>query len=294
MSVKTVHFWKKQWQDAIDRAPIRRRMSSSDSARLRRWNKMAPDFAENTSGVKQEAERQEIIQKMISHGALHPDATVLDIGAGPGTWALPLARHSSHVTALEPANSMAEILQSRMAAQQISNITIERRTWQSVELEAAHWYRAFDLVFASMTPGIDGPESLIKMMAASRGWCYMSAFSGSGWLLQYEPLWRVFFNEPIGEQPSDIIYPFNLVYSMGLRPSLEFSWWNREKGWTRDQAIERFILFFENYLEITETVKFIITDYISQNCNNGRFIWIEPVCRGTMIWRMQERKVMAA
>ncbi len=39
---------------------------------------------------------------------------------------------------------------------------------------------AFALVFASMSPGVQDPETLEKVMQASRNFCYRSTFSGDG------------------------------------------------------------------------------------------------------------------
>lgn len=287
MSIITAEFWENQWQELIDHSPVRRRVSGSDAVKLERWNAMAPDFARHTSEVKSEAEREDMIQKMVAQGILQSKSTVLDIGAGPGSWALPLAQNSAHVTALEPADGMTNILQSRIMENKIENITIDRRTWQSVDLDATGWHKAFDLVFASMTPGIDGPQGVKKMIMASRGYCYLSAFSGPGWQKQYADLWQTFFNEPMGEQTHDIIYPFNLVYAMGFRPTLEFSWKNRKRDRDRDQAIEHFILFFQTHMKITRKVEDTIMEYIDSRCINGRYAPVERVCRGTMIWRVQ-------
>jgi SAM-dependent methyltransferase len=251
---------------------------------------MAADFAKNTSGEKKEKERQETLQKLIRHNALWPGAKVLDIGAGPGSWALPLAETAGEVTALEPADGMVAILKSRIADTGTKNIIIDQNTWQSVAIEEKGWQNRFDLVFASMTPGIDGPSALRKMMTASRGSCYLSAFSGSGWRGQYSELWQTFFNEPMGEQPNDIIYPFNLVYAMGYRPHLEFSWWDRDYLEDRDKAIERFCLFFENYLELTNEVKAEITRYIDKHTVDGQFGDSRRTCRGMMVWDMTQNQ----
>lgn len=284
--------WEREWQAAIDLSPIRRRATDNQAVKMNRWNKMAADFAERISTRNREAEREKIIEQLVARDILRPGVSVLDIGAGPGAWSLPLAGVAGHVTALEPSDGMADILQDRITDQNIGNITIDRRTWQSVDLDADGWRGRFDLVFASMTPGIDGPESIHKMIAASRDACYLSAFAGPKWQDQYDELWQTFFNEPLGKHPGDIIYPLNLVYAMGFRPSLEFSWWNRENSISRDKAVERFCLFFENYLEVTEKIKRVITDHIDRRCVDGWFVQSRKVCRGTMIWRVSENQVL--
>lgn len=290
MPILNEDFWERQWQSAIDNAPTRRRAIPSDQRKIKRWDKMAADFAKHTSGPEQNSERLKRIQELVEMNAVGPGRKVLDIGAGPGSWALPLAETGALVTALEPASGMTQILKERAANQNVRTITIDQRTWQSVNLEEDNWHGAFDLVFASMTPGIDGPDNLRKMIAASRGFCYLSAFSGSGWRRQYAELWQTFFDEPLGEQPNDIIYPFNFVYAMGFRPRLYFTYWQREKNWSRDQAFERFSLFFETYMDLTDAVKKEIIAFIDRNCTDGRFIQSHRACRGVMIWHVAEKQ----
>jgi SAM-dependent methyltransferase len=286
--LNTPEFWEKEWQAVIDRSPLRRRARDSEKVKLKRWNKMAADFAERTGGSQKESERRNVIERLQKQNLLQPGATVLDIGAGPGYWASVIAEIAGHVTALEPSDGMADILEKRIVSEKINNITIDRRTWQSVDLDKDEWHKAFDLVFASMTPGIDGPETLRKMMAASREGCYFSAFSGAGWRDQYAELWQTLFNESIGDQPNEIIYPFNLVYAMGFRPRLEFSYWTRNDEWRVDEAIDKYCLFFESYIEITDTVKALIADHVQGRCANGQYRQTQQVCRGMMSWRMTE------
>ena len=292
-SVKAPDFWEAQWQAVADRSRVRR--SNVDippekrPGSVDRWNKMARDFADRIDKKKFIARREQTIGHLVDKGVLHGKTRVLDIGAGPGGWALPLAEICAHVTALEPARGMIDIMTDRIKAENVQNITAVQSTWQEVDLKARQWEGAFDLVFASMTPGIDGPSTFKKMMAASKEFCYMSAFSGSGMHQQYAPLWEKFFNGPMPERPSDIIYPFNLLYAMGYRPDLTFSWWDREISWDRDHTIRHFVSFFESHMEITPQAEAIIADYVDTRCQNGTYSPAHPVCRGTMIWSVQKK-----
>ncbi len=283
-------FWESEWQRAIDRSGPALHGTDEETAQkpMERWNKMAKDFAERTSKQKSTERRDKTIQLLVDKEVLTPDTRVLDIGAGPGAWALPMARHCAHVTALEPAKGMTDIIATRMKEEGVTNITIDQRTWQEVNLEQSGYKNAFDLVFASMTPGIDGPETLKKMIHASKSFCYMSGFSGPGMHQQFAPLWQKFFDTPMPQKTKDIIYPFNLLYAMGFRPDLTFSWWNREISWDRDHTIRHFVNFFESHMEITPGVRAIIADYVDTRCPNGEYRPEKPVCRGAMIWSVHK------
>jgi SAM-dependent methyltransferase len=280
--------WEERWQAAIDGSPMRRRRRQQGTS-MQRWNKMADDFAQRTADKENGEKRLKTVAWLQELGGLTKDTRVLDIGAGPGNWSLLLAESGAHVTALEPADGMADILQSRIEAEGIDNIAIDRRTWQEIDLAREQWTGAFDLVFASMTPGIDGPESLGKMMAASRGFCYLSAFSGRHWQQWYGDLWRIVFNENLDGHANDIINPFNLVYAMGYRPELKFDFWDRATNWPRQKAIEDFCTHLEMYTELTEEIKVMVASYVDDHCQEGTFSQTRSGCRGMMVWNINKR-----
>lgn len=57
------------------------------------------------------------------------DDTWLDVGAGAGRYALPLARHIREVIAVDPSASMLEALRAGMAAHGVANIRILEGRW---------------------------------------------------------------------------------------------------------------------------------------------------------------------
>jgi len=284
----TPQYHETRWRQVVADSPLnRRRRTDRDS--MRRWDKMAGDFAERTSDKENENKRSHTLTWLQELGALKPGISILDIGAGPGNWALPFADYGANVTALEPSPAMIEILKARAAIMEISNIVVHRATWQDIDIDELGWRGAFDLVFASMTPGIDGPETLDKMMAACKpetGFCYLSAFAGRHWQHWYGELWQKLLDEELTGHLNDIIYPFNLVYSKGYRPDLRFDSWNREIDWPREKAINDFITHFESYIEITDEVRNTIAANVDQSSSDGRFMDTRSGCRGMMVWSL--------
>ncbi|HLZ71040.1 MAG TPA: hypothetical protein VKV26_14155 [Dehalococcoidia bacterium] len=62
-------------------------------------------------------------------GLARPEDTWLDIGAGGGRYALPLALAAREVIAVEPSDGMIGVLREGMAEHGIANVRIERRRW---------------------------------------------------------------------------------------------------------------------------------------------------------------------
>ncbi len=270
---------------ALANSPLRRRRKQGGEA-MQRWNKMADDFAERTGDRGNAEKRQKTLLWLEQSGALFPGAKVIDIGAGPGNWAIPLAKAGAEVTAVEPAEGMVRILRERMDQAEV-NCVVEQLTWQQADLDALGWRGGFDLVFASMTPGVDSPAMLYKMLDACRnagGFCYLSAFAGRSWQEWYRELWLLLFNEQLDGQVNDIIYPFNLAYALGFRPELRFDRWDRQVSWTREKAIADFTTHLEGFAEMTDTVRTAIANHVDQRLKDGLFTETRSGCRGMMLW----------
>ncbi|MFN2354825.1 MAG: class I SAM-dependent methyltransferase [Desulfopila sp.] len=283
-------YWEERWHTALADSPMHRRSKKGGDA-MQRWNKMAGDFAERTGDKENVEKREKTLLWLRQSGALFPGAKIIDIGAGPGNCAISLAKAGADVTALEPAEGMVQILSRRMNEEGV-NVSIRQATWQEIDLDAEGWRGAFDLVFASMTPGVDGPAMLHKMMAATKvsgGFCYLSAFAGRNWQEWYGDLWRTLFAEELNGHINDIIYPFNLVYAMGYRPELRFDSWDRHIAWTRDKAIADFTTYIESYTELTDDVQSAIAAHVDGRCRDGIFQDTRSGCRGMMVWNMQNQ-----
>lgn len=280
-------FWLNLWEKARRESPLSRRRKRSEEELIALWDQRAPSFARHVMGERGRKRQQEVLDVLRQEGALRPGMRVLDIGAGPGTFALVLAREGMEVTALEPSREMLKFLEEQ-ARQENLPITCVRSTWQEVDLDREGWRERFDLVLASMTPGVNDPATFLKFMEASRECCLYCAFAGPRWDRAHEELWRHFFQEDIGGSPSDIIFPFLYLYTSGYRPTLRFSSEMREEAIPVEQAIEELERFFWQYLDMTPEVKGTIERYVRERSFEGTYRWKRCFCRGIMFWRVKE------
>jgi SAM-dependent methyltransferase len=70
-------------------------------------------------------------------GFCRPDLTLLDVGAGAGRYALPLAPQVRHLIAVDPSDAMLAQLRSAAAAAGIENITVVPARWEEADVPAA-------------------------------------------------------------------------------------------------------------------------------------------------------------
>ncbi len=68
---------------------------------------------------------------------VRPGETWLDVGAGGGRFALPIAQRAGRVIAVEPSASMRQVLREGMAEHGIDNIEIIEGVWEEVEAPVA-------------------------------------------------------------------------------------------------------------------------------------------------------------
>ncbi len=283
-------FWRRLWRQAQVRSPVACRERLAPGEDLEGWSRRAAAFARQSENAASRRRRQLQLDWLAERGALAPRFRVLDIGAGPGTFALLLAGRVREVVALEPASGMAAILERRIKARRLSNLRVVRRTWQEIEPQREGWASAFDLVFASMTPGVSDPRALENMVRASRRFCYLSAWSGSRWGRwgrAREELWTRLFGGEAGGYPNDILYPFGLLYALGFRPELRFRWVDVELAMPAGEAEEELARFFERYAPMRPSLRRRIAAYVGGYSRGGRFRQESRQCQGSMLWEVR-------
>lgn len=281
--------WKRLWLEAKKRSPVNRRERHGEMAEVERWNLRAFSYAEHSESKDSRDRQNQIVTWLENEGFLLSSYRMLDIGAGPGNFAIPLSRKVAEVIALEPAEEMVSILERRIGDEGIENVRVVQKTWEAVDLAAEGWLGAFDLVFSSMSPGVGNPDMLEKMIAASRASCYLSGWSGGRWgkwgRAQSE-LWPLIFGEELGDYPSDILYLFGLLYALGYRPALRFFQPRVHLEMSTEEAIEGLVDHFDRYVEISPAVRKKITSYVQRNSRKGTFSQESATCQGYMLWRV--------
>jgi SAM-dependent methyltransferase len=281
--------WKILWLKAKAQSPVNRNERHGDRAEIEHWNARASSYAEHVDSGRSRERRDEILSWIESRGALQPEFRVLDIGAGPGNFAAPMCQKVAEVTAVEPSEGMVSILRQKAGEEGITNLRVLQKTWEEVDLQTEDWSGAFDLVFASMSPGVSNPDMLEKMLASSKAFCYLSGWSGGRWgkwgLAQSE-LWPEIFGKQLGDYPSDILYPFGMLYAMGYRPELRFKQPEVHLEMVEEEAVEGLSNHFSRYVEVDSAVRTKIATYVHNCCRAGIFTQVYKTCQGFMLWRI--------
>jgi len=194
--------WNYAWQRA------REGRSSNDHSTC--WDKRALSFARHVKETDYEKRFLEIMQP-------DPSWSVLNVGCGVDTLAVPLAGRIASVTALDLSKVMLDLLRQCCQQEGVHNITTIHGNWED------DWERlgvgTYDVVIASRSMvARDLREAVDKLNRAARKRIYVSSLVGDG------PLDRRVF-EAVGRElvsGPDYIYLYNLLYQMGIYATVSF------------------------------------------------------------------------
>ena len=211
------------------------------------------------------------------------DSTVLDIGAGPGVLAVPLARRVARVTAVEPAAGMAEVMTEYARGEGVSNLSIVRKRWEDVD-PAADLDGPYDIVIASYSLGMPDIRAAIeKMCIASSRWIYLFWFAGTtSWEQGMLDLWPRLHEKEYRRGPkADILW--NVLYSMGIYPNVETVRMEHTRRFPDlDAAVDE---FREQYRVKTPAQERVLRDYLAGMLSeNGDDLVLSGMTTRVKIW----------
>jgi SAM-dependent methyltransferase len=196
---KTGIDWIERWQQLV----LERAAAAGDHADSSYWDRRAPSYARSTSG-----RADEFLDLISPHLSRHK--TLIDVGAGSGRHALPLADRLEWVTVVEPSEGMRAQIPPR------DNMTVVASTWEAATVAPA------DLVICChVLYGVEDPVGFItKMERSARERIFI--------MLRETPLAHpsvVVRERLLGEQEppmprfSDL---FMLLIQMGIAPGVDF------------------------------------------------------------------------
>jgi SAM-dependent methyltransferase len=200
------------------------------------------DRRENAARYDAHATREydERVRATIAGLDLTRDFRVLDIGAGPGTLAIPLAPLVKEVTAIEPGAGMVAVLNEHLRRNQIPNITCVQKLWEDVD-PLRDLQGPYDIVIASLSLTMeDIRAALEKMDAVARHAVYLYWFADMPfWERMYADLWEPLHNSPYFPGPKANCL-WNVLYQTGIYANVEMLPLDKEYRFATDTEMTAF------------------------------------------------------
>ena len=146
---------------------------------------------------------------------LNPGDTALDVGAGAGRLALPMALKCRHVNVVEPSDSMISQLNESAAEAGIENVSVTQAAWENAEVETA------DVVLcAHVVYGVADIEPFIrKLEAHAKSLVVLLAFVESP-MNRISRFWQPVHGEERIDMPA-LPELVNALWEMGIYPDVE-------------------------------------------------------------------------
>jgi SAM-dependent methyltransferase len=183
------------------------------------WDKRARGFAAATSG------RRDGFLEMLEPW-LQPRRTLIDVGAGAGRYAAPLADRLDWITAIEPSQGMRDLIPEK------ENMTVIATGWEHAEAAPA------DLVICChVLYGVaDAPTFIAKLEAAATERVFILLRHGQ-LLTAADPIWELMTGTRRARQPEfgDL---WNLLLQMGIEADVTALEYEGFESWPDLAAFE--------------------------------------------------------
>lgn len=241
--------WIKLWQNG-------RREKSWTSKGSKDWDKKASSFCSRVS-------QSPYIPLFLSRLPLDKKFTVLDIGCGPGTLALPLANHVAHVTALDYSEKMLEILNDRAKEAKISNIESILCAWEDDWQERG--IQPADIAIASRSMNVDDLSMAIDKLATyGKKFIFITDRIAPS---PFDPDAFAAIGRDFNSGP-DYIFTLNLLYSKNIHANVEVLELEQDAYFgSLEEAVQSYAWMFKDISE-KETKK--LEQYVASRATAAR------------------------
>lgn len=217
--------WIKLWKELVAAQGHYWELKGKGRRKKDNWKNRAKDFDKR---VKERWERPDPHRAFIlSRLKETQGATVLDIGAGTGSWAVLMAPHAARITALEPSEHMRSVIIKNLKQAQIGNVDVLAESWPCLDV------KPHDYSFCShaMYGVEDLPAFVRAMVSVTQRTCF---------LLLRAPDWKGLLAAAatrVCGQPNDspnFQVAYNVLLQMGIYPNVYMEQPDLWPPWTHD------------------------------------------------------------
>lgn len=182
------------------------------------WDSYAREYE---NGEIKYSNRAQLVEKI----AKCKPKSVLDVGAGTGVFAIPLAKFVKKVVVVEPSAGMLKILQKKAKKEKLCNIEILCKKWEDTSKEELlkHCSGGFDLVLVSHSLYYirDLHHSFKKMDEISKRFVYLfTGCSGHSRDETYQNMYLKLHKKPLPPYP-DYSCLYMVLREIGIQPDIE-------------------------------------------------------------------------
>jgi SAM-dependent methyltransferase len=248
--------WARIWHRQMDEATFR----GQGAGFWDNWARALPVKTKHSGYVEQ----------VMSRLRLGPDDSVLDVGAGTGALAIPLAKKVRHVTALDQSTVMLEMTLKSALLEGLHNLTTLNLDW--TRAEAGRDFKQHDVVVVSrsLPSGEDIRQSIRLIDAAAGRYCYITWKADGHDDLEAEL--SELLGIPYVSFPGHIVI-YNLLHSMGIYANIELF---ATEGCRRYESLEEAYIQIIRSYPLEESRKAAVMDFLAGHLKFEKRVYSRP------------------
>jgi len=238
------------------------------------WRRRAKEFRPH----RRVEEKDPAIDAVLEH--VRPEDTVLDIGAGGGRLAIPIARHCREVVAVEPSEAMLAQLGAQVAELGVSNVRTVASTWEDAVVEPA------DIALCCHVYGLYGPEPWVRKMEAHARRRVIVIMFHRATPPNMHPLWAPVHGEKRLQTPA-LTHFERLLTEMGIRYEKTMLPDRADRGYADfDAALSRAArhLFLVPGSEKHRRLERALRESLIETPDGLQLRWAVPMTPGLVTW----------
>ena len=267
--------WAGLWRELVE---INDRRKEKAGGEKDYWNTRVRQFDE---GVRQrwsqpDSSREFFIQQLTA------DVTLLDIGAGTGSWSMLASKYARTVTAVEMSPAMTEVMRANLDENGIENVEIVDGVWPEIDV-APH---DFSLCSHGMYGALDLPAFINCMVEATRRMCMLVIRVPFRDGVMGEAALRVFGHPH--DSPNFVI-AYNILLEMGIHANVIMEAAGLWKPW-RHHSMEEALLEMKGRLGLEDDQYYdgYLMDLLKRRLSyqDGCYMWPAGVRSALVYWKV--------
>lgn len=228
----------------------------SQSLRRKGWQTKKPsDWDNKASSFSSRNKSSAYVDQFLENLPLNNSLTVLDIGSGPGTLALPIASRVKHVTAMDFSGGMLELLRDSAEEEGLRNISTVQCAWEDDWRQQG--INNHDLVIASRSMGVENlTRAIQKLNDFANQFVFITDRIGS---TPFDAGAFSAIGRPFEAGP-DYIYTLNILYTLDIHPNIRIIQLDTETTYRNiDDALRSYMWMFK---ELSNREEKALVDYL--------------------------------
>ncbi|RDY27896.1 class I SAM-dependent methyltransferase [Romboutsia weinsteinii] len=273
-----LNYWENKWIEAGKDYILN---SNSSMENIIVWDNSSITYDESVGNERID----EVIERLENLGYINEDSTVLDIGCGTGAYSIALSGVCKAVDALDFSEGMLNVLKEKIKVEGIDNINIIKRDWNRIDIEDEGMYKKYDFVICSLNPGCYSPSEFLKINKVSKSYCCYIGTDGKGKNNILDKADNNILGSKIEKEDiSNVIYPFNILYSLGYRPEIFYTNCSWKNTFNEEQAINKLTKRYSKHIRLDNNINNKIRYFVKSNLVENKYIEEVKNNLGVITW----------